>query len=261
VTAHGYSLSLADIAKRFPDAAGGEVHALRGVDLQIRPGEFIVAVGHNGSGKSTLLNIINGTLEPSAGSLRLIDGNQGRDWTRTPSAERAALVATVVQDPNQNIVPDLTVAEHLALATRTGVRLSPLRRAVPRRARDAQREALGKLGIAEKADALAGELSFGQRQLLALQVALLRRPAFLLLDEPTASLDRANEARCLGFVQHIWESTGATVLLVTHDLAAALRFGTRLLVLDDGYVRADLDAGARAGLGIDALAEMCGYAA
>jgi ABC-type uncharacterized transport system ATPase component len=134
---------------------------------------------------------------------------------------------------------------------------SPLRRAVRAAERQDLEEMLESVGLSGTLSRPAGMLSFGQQQLLALQLAFRRSPRLLILDEPTAALDRRNSEICLDFVDRQWRTTGGTVFMVTHDLPVALRYGNRLVVLRDGRVAADLAGLAKEQLELASLLAIC----
>jgi putative ABC transport system ATP-binding protein len=160
--------------------------ALDDVTLALDDGGFCVVIGSNGAGKSTLLGAIAGTVRLDAG--RVLIGDD--DVTDRPVHRRAARVARVLQDPMQGTLPTLTVEENLALAEMRA-RGRGLRPALDARRRGRFRELLATfgLGLEDRLGARAGTLSGGQRQVLALAMAVMDAPAVLLLDEHTAALD------------------------------------------------------------------------
>jgi putative ABC transport system ATP-binding protein len=223
------AITLNSVTKRFR-GPGGSVTALDKVVLEIPSGQFVVIVGHNGSGKSTLLNLLAGKEIPDEGSILMRAASEDADVRCAP------VISFVEQDPRRGTADDLTVAEHLHLAElktnpklfRTGSQGAPSEDARP-----------SAPGLREKMSADAETLSGGQRQLLTLEMAAAAGASLILLDEPTASLDRANANYCLSQIERLNNSLGATILLVTHDLVAAARMGDRLIVLVDGKVKWD----------------------
>lgn len=253
-------IELAGIGKTYERRGGGEVQALLDVSLSIAVGEFVFVVGANGSGKSTLLRLISGALMPTAGRISWFDNGRSLDWTRQPRSLRAERIATVHQDPGQGTCGSLTVAENLRLATLGAGVPSPIPRRIPHIDRERFRAALFEVGLADHLEAKASELSQGQRQLLAIQLATLRRPAILLLDEHTASLDRANSARCMEATDRIARAGDTAVLAVCHNLQIVQQYGTRLLVLDGGRVTADIGRQEKQRLSLLDLVRICGFA-
>ncbi len=246
------TLSLRGARKVFHAGTADERVALDGVSLELADGAFAVVIGSNGSGKSTLLNVIAGQLALDGGTLAI----DSTDVTRWPQHRRAALVARVLQDPMLGTLPTLTVAENLALAQMRarGRGLKPALNA-RRRQRFAQLLAAYGLGLESRLDARAGLLSGGQRQVLALAMAVIEAPRLLLLDEHTAALDpRTADVVMQATLQAV---TGArlTTLMVTHNMQHAIRYGDRLLMMDAGRIRLDISGEEKAGLTVEALVD------
>jgi putative ABC transport system ATP-binding protein len=214
-----------------------ETVALRGVDLSLDPGAFVVVLGSNGSGKSTLLNALAGSLRVDAGTIAI----DRTDVTRWPEHRRAGLIARVFQDPFAGTAADMSVFENLAIAAMRG-RRRWLERALTRaRRRELQAHvaSLG-LGLEEKMDVPMGLLSGGQRQALTLLMAMLERPSLLLLDEHTAALDPRSAEQLLRLTQGFVSMARLTTLMVTHSLPQAVRLGDRILIMHRGQVAYDL---------------------
>jgi len=229
--------------------------ALDDLELSLPDGCFAVVVGTNGAGKSTLLNAIAGAVRPAAGRIRL-DGTDVTDW---PVHRRAAFVARVFQDPMVGTAPSLTIEENLALAALRGRRRG-LRLAIDaaRRSRFESLLAPFGLGLERRLRSPAGLLSGGQRQVLALVMATLARPAVLLLDEHTAALDPRIAALVMKATADIVAAQRLTTLMITHNMRHALDHGDRLLMMDAGRIRMDLDADARRDLTVSDLVRRFG---
>ena len=181
-------------------------------------------------------------MRPADGRIQL----DGTDVTGWPVHRRAAFVARVFQDPMVGTAPSLTIEENLALAAMRGARRG-LRLAIgaARRARfEALLELFG-LGLERRLRSPAALLSGGQRQVLALVMATLERPAILLLDEHTAALDPRIAALVMKATAEIVAAQRLTTLMITHNMRHALDHGDRLLMMDTGRIRMDLDAAAR----------------
>lgn len=248
-------LTFSGVSKRF-QAPIGEIVALAGLDLAIPAGQFAVIVGANGSGKSTLLNVAAGDDRPDSGTIKAVLAAEETEWSGLPANQRSQRVARVHQDPARGAAEELTVAEHLRLV-RLGARPAVFAPALSRRDRADLADRLRGSAIEAKFDAAVAELSGGQRQLLALEMAVARRADLWLLDEPTAALDRHNAAFCLERTGALQRALGITVLLVTHDLNAASRLGDRLIVLQDGKLKADIDGAAKARLSPEDIFRLC----
>ena len=199
-----------------------EVHALRGVDLEVAAGELIVLLGASGSGKSTLLNILGGLDTPTAGEVRFED----HDLTAADETEltryRREHVGFVFQF--YNLIPSLTALENVALVTEIAAHpMEPL-------------EALGRVGLADRRDHFPSQLSGGEQQMLAIGRALMSRPSILLLDEPSMGLSPVLVEAIFQIIQDIHEQ-GTTILLVEQNARRALGIAGRGYVLEVGRLR------------------------
>jgi len=226
-------LTLRDVHRRFHAGTANEARALDGIDLDMAEGDFIAVIGSNGAGKSTLLRAICGLIELDAGTVEL----DGRDVTRWPAHRRARLIGRVAQDPADGTCASMTVAENLAMALRRGTRRG-LRRAVSAPTKRLFRERLAGLGLGleERLDARAATLSGGQRQALALLMATIATPRLLLLDEHLANLDPRTAEIVMTLTGRVVAEARLTTIMVTHNMADALRWGNRLLMLHAGRV-------------------------
>jgi putative ABC transport system ATP-binding protein len=210
-------------------AAGGQdVHALRGVDLEIGQGEFVAVMGPSGSGKTTLLEILGCLSRPSAGSYRF----RGDALDALGEPELARLRGRTIGFIFQafNLLPRLTLAEN--------VELPLLYQRVARAERRARaREALARVGLAHRASHRPAHVSGGERQRAAIARALVTRPSLLLGDEPTGNLDSETGGEILDLLGQI-HADGGTVVVVTHDASIAERAARRLRIRD-GRIAAD----------------------
>ncbi|MBM5797662.1 MAG: ATP-binding cassette domain-containing protein [Cyanobacteria bacterium M_surface_7_m2_040] len=254
------ALTISDLSWGHPIPGGGWRQLFQGFDLGCEPGQFVTVIGNNGSGKSTLLNLIAGALKQSGGTIEL----GGRPLHRYPDHRRARWIGRVMQNPLEGTCPGLTIAENLRLAERrrhSGLSASGLLGLRPSGAdRRRYRALLDDLNIplAQRLDALVGELSGGQRQTLSLVMATMGQPELLLLDEHTAALDPKAEALVMELTERLVRQLGATTLMVTHSLEQALSFGDRLLMLRDGQLAHDWTATERQQLSADALRQLYG---
>ena len=231
------ALEVVDLRHTFNEGTVHEVRALRGVDLVMEPGAFVVVLGFNGSGKSSLLNAVAGTLIPAQGAVRVY----GEDVTHWPEHRRAGLVGRVFQDPLLGTAPRLTIAENLALATQRGHSWPDLRRALTRSRREAIAARVRELGMGleDRLDTPIGSLSGGQRQALTLLMATIVSPRILLLDEHTAALDPKSAELVLALTESVVQKLELTTLMVTHSMAQAVRLGDRVLMMHRGKVVRD----------------------
>jgi putative ABC transport system ATP-binding protein len=203
---------------------GVRVHALRGVDLNVMPGEFVAIMGPSGSGKSTLMNIIGCLDIPDSGGYWL----SGADVTRTNVDELAGLRNRALGFVFQgfNLLARTSAVENVEVPlVYAGVGRAQ------RRAR--ARELLQRVGLGDRLDHSPNQLSGGQQQRVALARALVNRPALLLADEPTGNLDSATSVEILNLLTELNQKDGVTVLMITHEPDIAAR-AQRKLVLRDG---------------------------
>ena len=202
-----------------------DVHALRGVDLDVQPGEFVSIVGPSGSGKSTLFHIVGGLTPPTAGTVRIA----GRDLFGMSDAERTNLRKTTVGFVFQkyNLLPTLTARENIEIARDIAHKNGPL----PAQFVDV----LKLLGIEGRLDHKPRALSGGEQQRVAIARAIVNQPAILLADEPTGNLDTENSNAVLALLRGLNDRLGQTVLMITHNPEAA-SYGHRIVHMRDGHI-------------------------
>ena len=207
------------------------VEAVRGIDLQVRPGEYLAILGPSGSGKSSLLHMLGAMDRPTRGEVLI----EGRDLARMGEGQRTGLRARRIGFVFQafNLMPILTAFGNVELA----MRLAGTGRA---ERRERAEKLLGRVGLTERAKHLPRDLSGGERQRVAIARALANRPALLLADEPTGNLDFKTGGAVLALLDEFHEQDGQTIVLVTHDLAAA-GHADRVLVLRDGRIHSEHD--------------------
>ncbi|MGN6612317.1 MAG: ABC transporter ATP-binding protein [Angustibacter sp.] len=209
---------------------GNDVVALSGVDLDIASGEVVGLLGPSGSGKSTLLNLLAGLLRPSAGRLRVGEHDLTRLDEKGLARMRASDVGIVVQGAMRNLLPYASPVDNVRFAQR-GAR--SLGRDLPD-----PLEVLDLVGLADHARTPLDQLAPGQRQRLAVGVALGARPGLLLLDEPTSQLDHEGRDEVLAAIEDVNRLLGTTVVAVTHDPEVAARLH-RTVTIRDGRVGAE----------------------
>ncbi|MBK7470981.1 MAG: ABC transporter ATP-binding protein [Betaproteobacteria bacterium] len=184
-----------------------DVHALRGVDLDVAAGEFIVLLGPSGSGKSTLLNILGGLDVPTAGEVRFLDHTLTGATEAELTRYRREHVGFVFQF--YNLIPSLTTRENVALVT--DISEHPM----------APEEALEWVGLGERLDHFPSQLSGGEQQRVAIARAIAKRPQVLLCDEPTGALDYETGKLVLEVIARINAELGTTAIVITHNAAIA----------------------------------------
>ena len=217
-------ISIRDLRKTY-HVGEVDVHALRGVDLDVQPGEFVSIVGPSGSGKSTLFHIVGGLTPPTSGSVHMA----GRDLLGMSDAERTELRKTTVGFVFQkyNLLPTLTARDNIEIARDIANKNGPL---------DPKfLEILNLLGIAGRLDHKPRALSGGEQQRVAIARAIVNHPAILLADEPTGNLDTENSNAVLGLLRDLNERLGQTILMITHNPEAA-SYGHRIVRMRDGHI-------------------------
>ena len=243
-------LDVNGITKTFNPDTPNEVRALRGVDLRIEQGSFVVVIGTNGSGKSTLLNAVAGTFPVDTGTIR----SEGQDVTRWPEYRRARLIGRVFQNPFSGTAAEMSIAENIALAARRGRRRG-LGWALSGRVVQAMRARVRQLGMGleERLDNPMGTLSGGQRQALTLLMATWLQPRLLLLDEHTAVLDPKTAEQVVHVSAEVIARDRLTTLMVTHSMQQAANLGDRLIMMDQGRIIHDLSGAEKRRLRVEDL--------
>jgi ABC-type lipoprotein export system ATPase subunit len=212
--------------KRDFRSAGGVVHALRGIDLRVLPGEFVALRGRSGSGKTTLLNILIGLDNPTAGKVFVL----GRDLSTLDETARAHLrresIGMMFQ--NAHLFPSLTAQENVEVPLRL-VRMEASERT--RRSR----EALQRVGLGSRMHHRGLELSGGEQQRVALARALVHEPRFVVADEPTGNLDSVTGRDIANLLRTVCHDLQIGLLIATHD-ATVVNASDRILQIQDGRI-------------------------
>jgi nitrate ABC transporter ATP-binding subunit len=212
-------LELTGLSRVFPTPTGPFI-AVKDVNAIVEAGEFVAILGHSGCGKSTVLSIVAGLDRATLGGV-VIDGRE----VTGPGPERAI----VFQAPC--LLPWLTARQNVQIAASQGVTSRTRREAAA-----AADEYLDLVGIGDTADQLPAQLSLGTQQCVSLARALAVEPRFLLLDEPFSQLDSLTRFELQDLLLRVWEQSGKTVVMVTHDIDEALYLADRLILMTDGPV-------------------------
>ena len=223
-------IELADVAKIYR-MGEVEIAALRGVSLAIEDGEMVAVMGASGSGKSTLMNILGCLDVPTSGQYSLDGVKVGRLSDSRLAAIRNRKIGFVFQ--SYNLLPRLTAESNVEL---------PLLYARKGGSARLAREALGRVGLADRTGHRPTEMSGGQQQRVAIARALVNEPSILLADEPTGNLDSRSRLEIIELLQELNRSSGITVVIVTHEDDIA-RFAGRTIMMRDGEVVNDEIAG------------------
>ncbi len=246
-------LEIINVCKTFNAGTINEKKALNGLNLHLKPGDFVTVIGGNGAGKSTMLNSVAGVYPVDDGQI-LIDGE---DVTHLPEFKRARVIGRVFQDPMMGTAATMQIEENLALALRRGQKRG-LRSGITKQEREDYRERLKilDLGLEDRMTAKVGLLSGGQRQALTLLMATLQKPKLLLLDEHTAALDPKTAAKVLEATQRIVERDNLTTLMITHNMRDAIAYGNRLVMMYNGHIVVDVSGEEKKQLTVNQLLEL-----
>lgn len=200
------------------------VHALRGINLEIRKGDFTVLLGASGSGKSTLLNMLGGLDIPTSGTICYRDQDLTNSTAKELTMYRRQSVGFVFQF--YNLIPSLTAGENIALVTDiSDSAMTPL-------------EALGMVDLADRVNSFPSQLSGGQQQRVAIARAIAKRPDVLLCDEPTGALDIGTGVGVLEAISAVNQTLGTTTIVITHNVSIG-QMADRVVTMRDGRIAED----------------------
>ena len=230
-------LKLVDVHQKFEIGTVNEKHILRGINLNVKEGDFITIIGGNGAGKSTMLNAISGSNAITSGKIIIDD----IDLTKSPEYKRAKYIGRVFQDTRMGTASDLSIEENLAIAYRRG-KPRTLKFGITSKEKEMYKEILANLdlGLDKRLKDKTRYLSGGQRQALTLLMATFHHPKLLLLDEHTAALDPKTAKKVLDLTVKIVGEHNLTALMVTHNMKDALRIGNRIIMLHKGQIILDI---------------------
>ena len=261
-------LELKNIGITFHAGTPDENVALKNINLKINKGDFITVIGSNGAGKSTLYNIISGTLTPTTGKIFLDLTDDGESCTSGAGAagvqkeitndaeyKRASYIGRIFQNPLLGTAGKMSLEDNMMICSRKG--WHGLKISLNKKKREEFKEQLKALdmGLEDRLNDNVELLSGGQRQALTLLMAVLSKPALLLLDEHTAALDPSNAALIMKLTKKFAEEYNLTVMMITHNMQQALDYGNRILMMDGGEIIMDISGEDKQKLTLDDLAE------
>jgi putative ABC transport system ATP-binding protein len=237
-------IQIENLSMIFSQGTPDENTALKNISLNIKHGDFVTIIGSNGAGKSTLYNAIAGTYPPTSGKIAVRDDEAGRwrDITRDPEYRRARYIGRIFQNPLLGTAGNMALEDNMLICRKKGYK--GLRISLNNKLREDFRERLRvlEMGLEDRMSDNVGLLSGGQRQALTLLMTVMSRPSILLLDEHTAALDPRNADMVMNLTLRFAAEYKLTVMMITHNMAHALKFGNRLLMMDGGEIILDIDA-------------------
>lgn len=246
-------IELVDVSKHFSRGKGDLVSGLDAVNLTIEKGEVIGVIGTNGAGKSTLFNCLSGQIKLDEGQIFLGE----HEISDLKPMEISRKIGRVFQDPRMGTAPRMTVFENLMLARKRGEK-----RLFGRSLTDKNYAEMVeflkpfRLDLEKRLDVPIENLSGGQRQTISLVMATLQEPQLLLLDEHTAALDPKTSEMVLNLTNKIIQEQSLTALMITHNMADALTYGNRTIMLHQGRIILDVSGEEKANMTVSDLLEM-----
>lgn len=248
-------LRLENIGITFHAGTPDENTALKNINLTINKGDFITVIGSNGAGKTTLYNLIAGTLSPTKGKIFLDDNGSEREITDDAEYKRASYIGRIFQNPLLGTAGKMSLEDNMVICSKKGWK--GLKISLNKKLRDQFKDQLKVLnmGLEDRLNDNVEQFSGGQRQALTLLMAVMSKPALLLLDEHTAALDPTNAALIMKLTRKFAEEYNLTVMMVTHNMQQALDYGNRLLMMDGGEIIYDVSGEEKQKLTLDDLAQ------
>lgn len=245
-------LELSHVYKSFNIGTPVQKDALIDLNLKLNEGDFVTIIGGNGAGKSTMLNAVAGAFAIEKGRVMIA----GNDVTKDPEYKRAQYIGRVFQDPLRGTAGDMWIEENLAMALRRGKKRS-FRWGISNKEREQYVELLKTLdlGLETRLNAKVGLLSGGQRQALTLLMATIKKPQLLLLDEHTAALDPHTAKKVLEITNKVVTENNLTTLMVTHNMKDAIKYGNRLIMMNNGSIIYDVSGEDKKNLKVSDLLE------
>ncbi|MFA7107563.1 MAG: ATP-binding cassette domain-containing protein [Sphaerochaetaceae bacterium] len=240
-------LKLKEISKVFYPGTVNEKMAIDDLNFSIKKGEVVSVVGSNGSGKTTLFNLISGTFPLTSGQI-ILDGKQ---VTNIPEYKRAFTIGRIFQDPTLGTAANMSIEDNLITASKKGMK--GLRISLNNERREEFKTLLLPIGLQDRLKDNVGLLSGGQRQALTLLMTVMSKPKMILLDEHTAALDPRNAQIVMELTRKYITENKLTAMMVTHNMKAAIEFGNRLIMMDEGQIILDLSGKEKKSLTVEKL--------
>ncbi|QEN03230.1 ATP-binding cassette domain-containing protein [Thiospirochaeta perfilievii] len=244
-------VKLTDLNKVFFKDTVNENHVLKGINLEIKKGDFITIIGSNGAGKSTLFNLISGNLECSSGTVHL----KNKDITKIKEHKRAKYIGRIFQNPLLGTAGNMSLEDNMIITGSKGFK--GLKISLNNKKREQFKTVLRELdmGLEYRLKDNVGLLSGGQRQALTLLMMVLSRPELVLLDEHTAALDPRNAEKVLNLTDNLFKKYDLTGMMITHNMEHAIKYGNRLLMMDKGEIILDVSGKEKDELTVNSLVQ------
>ncbi len=244
-------LVLENIDKSFFEGTPDEKHVLKGLSLTIKKGDFITIIGSNGAGKSTLFNVIAGTYKASRGKILY----KNRNITKMKEYLKAHFIGRIFQNPLLGTSGEMALEDNMILCRKKGFKLPVISLNKEIRKDFANHVSRLNMGLENRLSDNVGLFSGGQRQALTLLMTALSHPELVLLDEHTAALDPDNSNRVMDLTLKLREEYGLTMMMITHNMQHAIKYGNRLLMMDNGEIILDISGEEKKNLTVEALME------
>ena len=228
-----------------------EKQVLKNLSLTVNKGDFITIIGSNGAGKSTLFNVIAGTYKASSGNIIY----KMKNITKMPEYLKAAFIGRIFQNPLLGTSGDMALEDNMILCRKKGFKLPIISLNKKVRKEFADHAARLNMGLEKRLGDNVGLFSGGQRQALTLLMTAMSHPELVLLDEHTAALDPDNSNRVMELTLQLREEYGLTMMMITHNMQHAIKYGNRLLMMDNGEIIMDISGKEKENLTVEAIME------
>ena len=244
-------LELENISKSFFEGTPNEKQVLRNLSLTVNKGDFITVIGSNGAGKSTLFNVIAGTYKPTSGKIIY----KHRNITKMAEYLKATFIGRIFQNPLLGTSGDMALEDNMILCRKKGFKLPVISLNKKVRKDFADHVSRLNMGLEKRLADNVGLFSGGQRQALTLLMTAMSHPELVLLDEHTAALDPDNSNRVMDLTLQLREEYGLTMMMITHNMQHAIKYGNRLLMMDNGEIIMDVSGEEKQKLTVEAIME------
>lgn len=229
-------LQIKNLQKTFNQNTENEIQVFSNFNMAIQERQLVAILGGNGCGKTTLFNLISGNIQSDSGTIKI----DNHDITKATEEQISPLISKVHQNPSMGVSPSLTILENLSLANKKNTKFG-LKKLIQKAdtSNFVQRLKELDLGLENKLNTEVKYLSGGQRQALSLVMATLHKPKLLLLDEHTAALDPKTSKLIMEKTQELINKQGITTMMISHNLRDALKYSTRIIMLEAGEIILD----------------------